>query len=228
MNYNREKYNRGKTKLITQPIIYVEGNSNKIFYQQLNELKDKFIENGGSCNQIRQKVESKNNVYGIVDRDYENINHPKIFPIDFYSMENISLIFIEGLQDLLESVKRYFHKHDLDEVRFYQPNLIVNVDTNTKRVKNYDIILTNKKHHDQYQTYITKNIISENTFLQYKDVKKIVERYVKYLRSKQGVRLNHIIDLADHLPSKSIKIIFDGITFKKLDNLLQSKLFAHV
>ncbi|GAA3412607.1 hypothetical protein ACFFNY_32905 [Paenibacillus hodogayensis] len=95
MNYNKEKYNRGKLKLVTQPIIYVEGKSNKIFYQQLEEFSDKFIDNGGNCSNIRAKVESQPNSYGIIDHDYEEISHEKLFPINFYSIENISLIYIE-------------------------------------------------------------------------------------------------------------------------------------
>ncbi|WP_433745938.1 hypothetical protein [Falsibacillus pallidus] len=228
MNYNREKYNRGKLHLVTQPIIYVEGKSNKFFYQQLNELKDKFVDNGGSCIQIKLKVESQTNSYGIVDHDYQKITHEKLFPINFYSIENISLIFIRELNNLKESIINYISENTLEVVRLYKSHLNICFDTVTKRVTNYNIVLTDQKHHDQYIEYITRNIISESTFMRYKDIKKIVERYVKFLKVKHGVKINHIIDLAENLPSKSINDIFDNETLERFNEVLHSELFTQV
>lgn len=228
MDYNREKYNRGKLHLVTQPIIYVEGNSNKFFYQQLNELRDKFVDNGGSCIQIKAKVESQSNSYGIVDHDYQEINHEKLFPINFYSIENISLIFIEELYNLRESILKNISENTLEVVRLYKFHLNICFDKESKRVTNYNLVLTDQKHHDQYIEYITKNIISESTFMRYKDIKKIVERYVKFLKAKNGVKINHIIDLAENLPSKSINEIFDKATLERFNKVLQSDLFSHV
>ncbi|MGJ9458519.1 hypothetical protein [Oceanobacillus sp. CF4.6] len=228
MDYNREKYNRGKMKLVTQPIIYVEGRTNKIFYQQLKELKDKFIDNGGNCIQIKEKVESQSNSYGIVDHDYLDINHERLFPIDFYSVENISLTYIEELDDLRDSIIKYIKENKIEVVRLHKPHLKICLDKEIKRVTNYHIELTDIKHHEQYIKYISKSIISDCTFIKYKDIKKMVEQYVKFYNAKFSVKINYIIDLAGYLPSKSINVIFDDTTLDRLNKVLQPELFTHV
>ncbi|MED3396729.1 MULTISPECIES: hypothetical protein [Bacillus cereus group] len=227
MNYDREKYDRGKSKIITQPIIFVEGRSNKIFYQQLNELKDKFIENGGNCTQVKEKVESQNNYYGIVDHDYLEHSHEKLFPINFYSVENIALIYINELEDLRVSIRKYIETNELKAIILHKPHLEIFFDKESKRVKEFNIILTKQKHHDQYGKYITNNILSEITFMKYKDLKKVVELYVKFYKLKNGEKINHIFDLAKHLPAKSIEEIFDQTTLDRFTKVLQPELLTH-
>ncbi|QWG44696.1 hypothetical protein EXW31_10505 [Bacillus mycoides] len=227
MNYDREKYDRGKSKIITQPIIFVEGCSNKIFYQQLNELKDKFIENGGNCTQVKEKVESQNNYYGIVDHDYLEHSHEKLFPINFYSVENIALIYITELEDLRVSIHRYIEANELEAIILHKPLLKIFSDEESRRVTDFNIILTNQKHHDQYVEYITNNIVSEITFMKYKDLKKVVELYVKFYKLKNSEKINHIIDLAKYLPAKSIEEIFDETTLDRFNKILQPELLTY-
>lgn len=63
--------------------------------------------------------------------------------------------------------------------------------------------------------------------MKYKDLKKIVERYVKFHKRKYGGdKINHIIDLAEHLPSKSIEEIFDETTLGKFTELLNRERFT--
>ncbi|MGA5696767.1 hypothetical protein ACPCHU_19455 [Bacillus bombysepticus] len=227
MNYDREKYNKGKMKLITQPLIFVEGNSNKIFYQQLNELKNKIIENGGDCIQIKKRVESQTNCYGIVDHDYLDHSHEKLFPINFYSVENISLIYIDKLEDLRLSIHKYIYTNEFEEIILQKPFLKMLFDKESKRVIDFNIILTNQKHHDQYKTYITKNIMSETTFMKYKDLKKVVELYIRFYKLKNSEKINHIFDLAQHLPKKSIEDIFDEATLDRFIKILQPELLTY-
>ncbi|PEA78013.1 hypothetical protein CN676_12070 [Bacillus wiedmannii] len=227
MNYDREKYDRGKRKIITQPIIFVEGRSNKIFYQQLNELKDKIIENGGNCTQIKEKVESQNNYYGIVDHDYLEHSHEKLFPINFYSVENIALIYINELEDLRLSIRKYVETNKLEAIILHKPCLKIISEEGTKRVTGFNIILTSQKHHEQYVKYINNNIVSGITFMKYKDLKKVVELYVKFYKLKNGEKINHIIDLARHLPAKSIEEIFDETTLNRFTKILQPELLTY-
>ncbi|MDI0274408.1 hypothetical protein QGQ84_12485 [Bacillus safensis] len=217
MIYDKEKYNKGKKKLITQPIIYVEGYTNKIFYQQLNELKENFIENGGNSSEIRKKVDSEINCYGIVDHDYTHITHEKIFPINFYSVENISLIYIKELDDLRNALIKYIDDNTLELARLHLPNLNIQYDKNSKRVTTYELVLTERKHHNQYEEYIAEKVISNSAFMKYTNIKKVVEKYIKFYKRKYGVKINHIIDLADYIPSKTIKMIFSENTLNRFE-----------
>lgn len=227
MIYDREKYDRGKMKLVTQPIIYVEGLSNKVFYQQLKELKNYLIDNGGNCTQIKKKIESQSNCYGIVDHDYLAHNHENLFPINFYSVENISLIYMKELEDLRASIHNYVKTNRLETLRFHKPHLEMYSDEKSNRVIDFNIILTNEKNHEQFNEYITNNILCGMTFMKYKDLKKIVERYVKFHKRKYGGdKINHIIDLAEHLPSKSIEEIFDETTLGKFTERLNRETFT--
>uniref|UniRef100_UPI00193110CF hypothetical protein n=1 Tax=Metasolibacillus meyeri TaxID=1071052 RepID=UPI00193110CF len=146
MKYDKEKYNQGMKKLVTQPIIYVEGSSNKIFYQQIEELNDKFIDNGGNCNNIRRKVKSDSNYYGIVDRDYHDISEERIFVICFYSLENAALIYIDKMEYLRSVIKKCIYKNTLNNAKFHKLKLSINRGRN-KRVRNFDLIITESKHH---------------------------------------------------------------------------------
>ncbi|WML50168.1 hypothetical protein RCG23_10270 [Neobacillus sp. PS3-34] len=219
MNFDKEKYNRGKLKLVTQPIIYVEGKSNKIFYQQLEELQNKFIENGGNCSVIKTKVESQPNSYGIVDHDYAEICHEKLFPINFYSIENISLIYINKFNHLNEIIVEYIKEHGIELARIHIPRLIINYEEN-RRVKDYNLDLTSEKHQDQYIDYIENKIVCDTSFMRYKNLKKIVELYIKFIKNKYSERINYITDLVDFLPSKSIEDIFDANTLRKLKQVI--------
>ncbi|AIQ31622.1 hypothetical protein P40081_28390 [Paenibacillus sp. FSL P4-0081] len=220
MNYDKEKYNRGKLKLVTQPIIYVEGKTNKIFYQQLDELSNKFIDNGGDCTTIKAKVESEPNSYGIIDHDYKEIRHEKLFPINFYSVENISLIYISKFNHLNEMLVDYIEKHGIEKARIHLPEFIINYEENSRRVRDYNVILTVEKHHDQYIKYIENYILCDASFMRYKNIKKIVESYVSFIKNKYSDRINYITELADYLPTKSIDNIFDTETLQKLKNVI--------
>ncbi len=208
MDYNRDKFKKGAIALVNKPILYVEGKSNKMFYLELDEIKDFFlIQNGGACGHIKTLVESEDNSFGIIDKDYRNLEHPKLFQINFYSVENISLIYIEDLINLKEILKEFFIEHGLADVSIHIPFLKINYHSN-RRAKDFTLSLTPKTHDAQFISYIQQNIICGETFLKYKDLKKIVELYVKYLKLKGKGKLNYITDLADHLPSKSIEHIF--------------------
>lgn len=222
MNYDKEKYNRGKLQLVTQPIIYVEGETNKIFYQQLEELSDKFIESGGNCSAIKAKIESQSNSYGIIDHDYVEVSHEKLFPINFYSIENISLIYIGKFGHLIEMIADFVKEHGVEKVRIHIPQLIINYEENGEiiRVKDYHVVLTSEKHHDQYMNYIENNIVCDDTFMRFKNLKKIVELYVKFVKNKYSDRINYITDLIDHLPTKSIEFLFDASTLHRLKQVI--------
>ncbi|GAB1762907.1 hypothetical protein [Priestia megaterium] len=219
MKYDKVKYNRGKLNIVTQTMIYVEGKNNKIFYQQFKELQRVFIENGGNCNNIEAKVNLRPNSYGIIDRDYTDTNHAKLFSINFYSIENISLIYIEALKELREKIIKYVEEHGLDSTRISIPKLEINYGEDN-RVRDYNLQLTLKKHHDQYKDYIENAINCEQTFMRYKDLKKVIESYVYFAKNKYSTRINYITDLVESLPCKSIEVIFDTNNLNRLKQVL--------
>lgn len=224
MNYDKSKYDRGKSHLVTQPILYVEGNTSKIFYQQLIELQDKFVENGGSCSAIKIKVKNDTTSFGIIDSDYSIVAQDRIFPIDYYSIENISLVHITELIDLKKSLINYVLTYKLSKVRLYKTIFDVFRDENN-RVKEYKINLGAQKHHSQYNSYIANNIVCEMTFLRYKDLKTVVEKYVKFHKSMYSEKINYISELADYLPSKSIKEIFNSHNLERLEKTFELEIF---
>ena len=56
MRYDKDRYYKISKDMVNIPIIYVEGKSNKIFYEQLRELENTFVQNGGSCIDIKKSA----------------------------------------------------------------------------------------------------------------------------------------------------------------------------
>lgn len=224
MKYNRDKFKKGAIALINKPILYVEGKSNKMFYLQLKEIKDSFsIQNGGSCGRIKSLVESENNSFGIIDKDYRSFDHPKLFPINFYSIENISLIYINGLSDFKNMLRNFIDEHGLINASIHIPLFTINYHPN-RRAKDFVLSLTSDTHEAQFIAYIQENIVCTQTFLQYKDFKKILELYIKYNKLIGNGKINYITDLSNHLPSKSINHIFLESVILKIENVKEKQL----
>ncbi len=224
LEYNRDKFKKGAMALINKPILYVEGKCSKSFYLQLKEIKDFFlIQNGGSCERIKSLVESEKNSFGIIDKDYRNLNHPKLFPLNFYSIENISLIYIDSLSELKNILKDFIEEHGLINASIHIPLFTINYHPN-QRAKDFILSLTSGTHHAQFIPYIQESIICTETFLKYKDLKKLVELYVKYYKLTGKGKINYITDLSDHIPSKSIKHIFLESMVEKIENVKYKQL----
>jgi len=216
MEYNKEVYNRVKKLMVSQPIIYVEGKGNKVFYQQLDELSNLYIENGDSCVAIKEKVALELNSYGIVDKDFNHTLPPKIFPINFYSIENISLMYISEFSDLQNQLIKYINITQLENARLQKQILKIHNHPHTKRTTGYSI-LSSGSHHNQFEPYILENIVCYNSFLQYQNLKNVVSTYIKYYKSAQQIKIKYLINLANYLPTKSLIHIFDEDTLKKFN-----------
>ena len=224
MEYNKDKYKKGSVALVNKPILYVEGKTSKSFYLQLIELKDDFlIKNGGSCGVIQHLVESESYSYGIVDKDYRNLDHPKLFPINFYSIENVSIIYIDQLNSFKELLKNFVDGNGVINASIHIPYLKINYYPN-KRVKDFTLSLTSKTHDTKFLPYIMKNIKCSESFLQYKDLKKVLELYMKYYKQMGYGKINYITDLANYLPSKSTKYLFVDSVLKKIESVKSTKL----
>lgn len=217
MEYNRDKFKKGAMALINKPILYVEGKTSKVFYLQLEEIKDFFsIQNGGDCGRIKLLVESEKNSFGIIDKDYRNLNHPKLFPINFYSIENIALIYIDSLNGFKNILKGFIEEHGVLNASIHIPLFTINYHPN-KRAKDFTLILTSDIHDTQFLSYIQENIICTETFLKYKDLKKMVELYVKYYKLLGNGKIHYITNLANYIPSKSINHIFLDSVLEKIE-----------
>lgn len=202
--------------MVNIPIIYVEGKSNKIFYEQLRELENTFVQNGGSCIDIKKKVLSEKNSFGIVDHDYENNFHEKLFPIDYYSIENISLIRMEEFNELRTSIQQHINQHNIESARIHKctSNIIRDKD---KRPINFKVELSAVKHHIQYENYINSKIISANSFFKYKDIKIVVEKYIGFYKEKNSEQINHVTNLIESLTAASVTEIFDTSTLRRFN-----------
>ncbi|MFL0533161.1 hypothetical protein [Bacillus anthracis] len=214
MHYDKDRYYKIVKEVVNVPTIYVEGECNKIFYQQLIELEGMLIENGGSCIDIKQKILREENSFGIVDHDYEENFDEKLFPIDFYSLENVSLIHIKELEALKVSINEYLNRYNIERARVHKCKFVI-IRNEEKRPINFNIELLDKKHHNQFERYINSRIISEDNFLQYKDIKLLVENYIRFYREYSGVQLNYLTDLTNSLKYASVTEIFDEITLRK-------------
>ena len=94
MNGLNERYYNIANSMNTGLTIYFEGKCNKKFYANFNIFKKYTLLNGNSCYNIIKKVENNNNCIGIIDGDFDDSKKgDKIFKIDFYSIENIVVIY---------------------------------------------------------------------------------------------------------------------------------------
>lgn len=221
MNYDKSKFQRGKLQMVSQPIFYVEGERNKFFYQQFEELSTINLENGGSCPSIRAKVNSQKDSYGIIDRDYLFHSNPKLFPIDYYSIENLSLIYMNRFEELKTNLIEFINLHGLNKVKNHKISLTMNLNKTLYRITDFSLELSDT-HDSQFSTYIESAITCNSSFIRYSSMKHIVEKYVKFHKSKYGFKINHINDLMENIPSKSIEVLFDSETERKLKVTINS------
>ncbi|GAA3411673.1 hypothetical protein ACFFNY_20620 [Paenibacillus hodogayensis] len=131
-------------------------------------------------------------------------------------------IYISKFGHLNEMIVDYIEKHGIEQARIHIPQLIINYEETggIRRVKDYTVVLTPEKHHDQYIDYIDNNIVCDVTFIRYKNLKKVVELYVKFMKNKYSDRINYITDLVNSLPTKSAEYIFDADTLQKLKQVI--------
>ncbi|WP_230304954.1 hypothetical protein, partial [Enterococcus faecium] len=67
---------------------------------------------------LQQNQKKNYNKIGIVDKDYGQYQYQKnIFSIDFYSIENVSLIFCTQFDDLKRQLSEFVDYHGMEFIR---------------------------------------------------------------------------------------------------------------
>lgn len=208
-------------------IIYVEGN-NTFFYKNLIEFESYFVKGeenkydspglkgGLSSSAIISKVvqdrEEGRRAFGLVDNDYKTIFDEYVFPIDFYCLENLSLLQMDEFKLTRERITEVLQEN-FDEVKLKKIDFDY-TRNNEMRLEDFQIISTESVH-DSVMEYIKEKIVCDSSFLKYKDLKIIVEKYSRFHKEKYGKKqeIKYIEDLADRLPSKSLEHVFNEPTY---------------
>ena len=220
---NKEKYFEIASKMVgNEKWIYVEGATNKAFYQNFSEINHIPISSGGSCGLIIDKVRQSKNAFGIIDNDYRvDTQYDRIFNIDYYSIENIELIFHPILAGLKDELCIKFHQ-DFRIAIFKCLDLVVNRDEN-RRVSSFNIIYSIEED-SQYKGYLSSRLLSNAEFVRYKRLKNVVVKYIDFLKQINGRRTmpsSILLDTFNHLPTKTIADIFEKNTITRIKDQLK-------
>ena len=185
----------------TDKKIFFEGKTNKKYYQKIELFRKYTLDNGGPCSNIKKIVSQNSKFYGVIDGDFYNENTDRIYQIDFYSVENIVLIYhgILGfhLSSLVKTLKKYFN--DEEKIRH---RLIL-----TRNSEQCFALERELKIDSQFYDYIDETIIDEETFLKYMDLKKIVGSYMSILEQNAEISKECRKAAKDYIPTcNEIKI----------------------
>ncbi|HFC9129806.1 TPA: hypothetical protein QFV07_002594 [Enterococcus faecium] len=210
-------------------VVLVEGN-NKFFYQNIVEFKNCTVDSSGSCSCIRKEVQAKldqgnDRIIGIVDKDYSNGPRERnIFSIDFYSIENISIKFYQKMSGIHPFFDSLFQMHSIESLR--KQKLCGHCVFNNEK-KEYEpfCIKLDGECDQQFHDYINSEIVNEETFLKYKDLKKVVELYAKFYKGVNGKKnqLEYIYELSDSIPKSSLRYIMRENDYKVVTTYISAK-----
>ncbi|MCJ2170926.1 MULTISPECIES: hypothetical protein, partial [Enterococcus] len=171
---------------------------------------------------LQQNQKKNYNKIGIVDKDYGQYQYQKnIFSIDFYSIENVSLIFCTQFDDLKRQLSEFVDYHGMEFIRL--KNIIGDFKYN-KEIEECDPfqLVIKDDCHVFFHDYINSNITDLYSFFRYKDLKKVIEKYSRFYKSKYGKSnyRHYIHDLLVFLPDNSIKHIMTNSSYKELKKCL--------
>ena len=109
MNGLNKRYYDIANSMNTGLTIYFEGECNKKFYANFDFFKKHTLLNGNSCSNIIKKAGNNDNCIGIIDGDFDDSKiDDKIFKIDFYSIENIVVIYHKLFNELKKEFLHHF------------------------------------------------------------------------------------------------------------------------
>lgn len=217
-------------------IIYVEGN-NTFFYKNLIEFESYFVKgeenkdgspelhgglsSSGIISKVAQDRRKGRRSFGLVDNDYKTTFDEYIFPIDFYCLENLSLLKMDEFNLTRERIAGILQEN-LDVVKLKKIDFEY-TRNDENRLEDFQIISTENVH-NSFVEYIKERIVCGGSFLKYKDLKIIVEKYSKFHKEKYGKKqeIKYIEDLADRLPSKSLKHVFNESTYDDFQRSISS------
>lgn len=184
-NLDYKEYNRSADDMLSasDKKIFFEGKVNKKYYQKIVLFRKYTLVNGGSCSDIKNIVSNDKDkkFYGVIDGDFENKDLARIYQIDFYSIENIVLLYhvtlAPYLKILISDLKNYYQKE-----KSIRHRLIQNINCTGHFVFKKDLEINS-----QFHEYIDFKIFDETTFLKYMDLKNIVSSYMMFLKQNSTI-----------------------------------------
>lgn len=222
MNGLNERYYDIANSMNTGLTIYFEGKCNKKFYANFNIFKKYTLLNGNSCYNIIKKVENNNNCIGIIDGDFDDSKKgDKIFKIDFYSIENIVVIYHKLFNELKkEFLHPFFSNH-----KIIRNHIQVEPDNYNQCFKlKFGDPIDNK-----YHEYINKKIDNEDDCIRYMNLKKVVDKFSIYKincrnTSKEDKKIyrKYIETLFNYMNNSHISEIFSNSEYKRINKVLQN------
>lgn len=194
-------------------VLFVEGYLDSLFYSKFKETFSFVLhyDSSGVSDLLRLHGEHENS-YAIIDRDYtESYNIPRVYCIDFYSIENIILKH----HKLFDNLKKRLEKINLSY--FINRDYIYNIEVFIDDQDGINI-LRGTTIHEQYKSYILKKINDNDKFLKYFNLKKIVNAFKKKTarKNKKLSKLFHVLDLYEGESFASIYDLFDTRTVEKM------------
>ena len=220
-NYNKEKYGHGVLSLNKNTkLIFVEGN-NKLFYSQFEEIKhipifrpldvkDIIVEHdehnsfSSDCNNIKKIVSLNSNWHAILDKDFnfDCFSTNRIYYINYYSLENIVLIYHRDFLDLKNIFSSFIDELSLDCYKNNKYKL-----THPCYEKSLDELqFSATLIHEQHKQYLDLTIIDCKTYLQFMPVKNIIEKFDGWLKkNKENFKgRNYFNTLYEELQAKNL------------------------
>lgn len=216
MNGLKERYYDIANSMNTGLTVYFEGECNKKFYANFDVFKKHTLLNGNSCSNIIKKAGNNDNCIGIIDGDFDDSKiDDKIFKIDFYSIENIVVIYHKLFTELKkEFLHPLFLKHKITRKH-------IQVKTNNYN-QNFELEF-GKEIDDQYHKYINKKVKNENDYIKYMNLKKVVNKFSKYKinctntnKEDKNIYRNYIETLFDYMNNCNINVLFSNSEFSRI------------
>lgn len=237
--YEKNRYDKSAVSLYpTVLTIFVEGEANKKFYSSFkkfenqncnvrvgNEINNK----GNSCNNIINIINdiSSKNCIGIIDGDFNDSEiHNKIFKIDFYSIENIVVIYHKLFHELFTILKEEFLPPFFSNHKIIRKSIQAKT---TNRNQNFDLEFEKDDIDNQYHEYIDKKINNEDDYIRYMNLKKVVDKFSIYKincrntnKEDKKIYRKYIETLFNYMNDSHISEIFSNSEYKRINKFLQN------
>ena len=216
MNGLNKKYYDIANLMNTGLIIYFEGECNKKFYANFDFFKKHTLLNGNSCSNIIKKAGNNNNCIGVIDGDFDDSKiDDKIFKIDFYSIENIVVIYHKLFNELKkEFLHPFFSNH-----KIIRKHIQVELGNYNQSFKlKFGNLIDNK-----YHEYINKKINNEDDYVKYMNLKKVVDKFSIYKincrntnKEDKNIYRKYIETLFDYMNNCNINVLFSNSEFSRI------------
>lgn len=120
------------------------------------------------CNKVRELVKRNvSGVIGIVDGDFDDKDeHENLFKLDYYSIENVVLIYHKGVKQLKENTLNYLENNLDKKYRIYHTR-----DGENITIKKFSRI------DSRFDSYVRRKIIDKFSYIRYMDLKNYVNSY---------------------------------------------------